>query len=249
MTEVPPEITEYLNSPHTLPEWVHFYSAFPTVTAAVRAASKGGTVEVFTSENTAYVQRVILIEGKPVIETVIYPTVQARDALVAAFLNHGTKAAETLILDALPHLLPAGTDLTGYECITEPGEGLAPRYGFRRRISADGFHTWRDYDELHPIGDLYDVLSWHSSGSTIAEGAAAVAILRAHGLPAVACQACGESLTNRHPAWPGTWVNLTEEYGPRCDSFEDPYSGLHQLDEAGIGGPHIPAPADLEPLP
>ncbi|WP_344458469.1 hypothetical protein, partial [Actinomadura kijaniata] len=123
MTEVPPEITEYLNSPHTLPEWVHFYSAFPTVTAAVRAASKGGTVEVFTSENTAYVQRVILIEGKPVIETVIYPTVQARDALVAAFLNHGTKAAETLILDAQPHLLPAGPDLTGYECITEPGEG------------------------------------------------------------------------------------------------------------------------------
>ncbi|OKK12246.1 hypothetical protein AMK16_32415 [Streptomyces sp. CB00455] len=44
MTEVSPEIAEYLNSPHTLTEWVRFYSAFPTVTAAVRAASTGGTV-------------------------------------------------------------------------------------------------------------------------------------------------------------------------------------------------------------
>ncbi|WP_411105182.1 hypothetical protein [Streptomyces sp. cmx-4-9] len=73
-----------------------------------RRQHRRGTIEAFISEYTAYVQRLTLIEGKPVIETVICPTVQAQDAFVAAFLNHGTKAAETLILDALPHLPPAG---------------------------------------------------------------------------------------------------------------------------------------------
>ncbi|OEJ21680.1 hypothetical protein AS594_39945 [Streptomyces agglomeratus] len=201
MTEVPPEIAEYLASPDTLSEWVRFYRAYPTVTAAVQAASNGETVALFTSEHTAYVQRVVLLEGKPVIEVVLYPSTQARDALVTAYLNHcNPETATAATLQTLPHLLPEGTDLTGIECVVERGNGLAPRFGFRRRLSATGFHTWREYDELHPLGDLYQVLSWHSTGHNIAEGAEAVAILRAHGLPAVGCAACGESLTNRHPA-------------------------------------------------
>ncbi|OKK21788.1 hypothetical protein AMK16_00345 [Streptomyces sp. CB00455] len=249
MTEVPPDIAEHLASPDTLPEWVRFYSAYPTVTAAVQAAGNGESVAVFSSESTAYVQRVVLVEGKPVIEVVLYPASQAREALVTAYLNHtDPEAATAAILHTLPHLLPKGIDLSGIECVVEPSNGPAPRFGFRRRVSAVGLHTWRDYDELHPLGDLHQVLSWHSTGGSIAEGAEAVAILRAHGLPAVGCERCGESLTNRHPSWPGTWVCLSEEYGPRCEEFEDPFEGLHELDTAGIGGPHAPATRDLEPV-
>lgn len=138
--------------------------------------------------------------------------------------------------------------MTGVDCVVEPGNGLAPRFGLRRRVSAAGLHTWRDYDELYPLGELYQVLSWHSTGHNIAEGAEAVAVLRAHGLPAVGCEACGESLTDRHPFWPGTWVCLSDEYGPRCEAFDDPLGELHELDAAGIGGPHAPAANDLEPI-
>ncbi|MFD4740195.1 hypothetical protein ACFWNR_05355 [Streptomyces virginiae] len=92
------------------------------------------------------------------------------------------------------------------------------------------------------------MLSWHCTGHNIAEGSEAVAILRAHGLPAVGCAACGESLTKRHPARPGTWVCLAEEYGPRREAFDDPFRELHELDDAGIGGPHDPAGSDLGPV-
>ncbi|OEJ22600.1 hypothetical protein [Streptomyces subrutilus] len=249
MTEVPPDIAEYLASPDTLPEWVRFYRAYPTVTAAVQAVGNGESVAVFTSEHTAYGQQVILIDGKPVIEVVLYPNSQAREALVTAYLNHSDpETATAAILHALPHLLPEDIDLTGIDCVVEPGNGLAPRFGFRRRVFAAGLHTWRDYDELHPLGELYQVLSWHSTGHNIAEGTEAVSILRSHGLPAVGCEACGEPLTNRHPAWPGTWVCLAEEYGPRCDAFDDPFRELHELDAAGIGGPHDPSTSDLEPV-
>lgn len=107
MTEVPPDIAEYLASPDTLPEWVRFYRAYPTVTAAVRAAGDGESVAVFTSEHTAYVQRVILVEGKPVVEAVLYPTTQARDALVTAYLNHGDpETATAAILHACRTCFP-----------------------------------------------------------------------------------------------------------------------------------------------
>lgn len=127
MTEVPPDIAEYLASPDTLPEWVRFYRAYPTVTAAVQAVGNGESVAVFTSEHTAYGQQVILIDGKPVIEVVLYPNSQAREALVTAYLNHSDpETATAAILHALPHLLPEDIDLTGIDCVVEPGNGLAP---------------------------------------------------------------------------------------------------------------------------
>ncbi|MFI1447169.1 hypothetical protein [Streptomyces virginiae] len=71
---------------------------------------------------------VIFVEGgKPVIEVVLYPNSQAREALVTAYLNHGDpETATAAILQALPYLLPEDIDLTGIDCVVEPGKGLAP---------------------------------------------------------------------------------------------------------------------------
>ncbi|MFI8308503.1 hypothetical protein ACIF80_34915 [Streptomyces sp. NPDC085927] len=239
---VPEEIVELLESPYTLPEWERFYRAFPTVTAAVEAAGRGETVEVYSSEHELYQLRVILVDGEPVVETLLYVPYGTRDALWSGLL-HSDDQDDALkrITGALPDLLPDDVPLEGVDCVVEaaPSGARLPRFAYRYRIPASGLKRWKDqWEEASRFTSLQEAVSW--SDTRAAGHADAVEILRRHGIPAVSCDACGHAVTNRHPAWPGLWVDfMGDDFGPVCPEWDD--SSLeteNELDSLAIGGPH-----------
>ncbi|OXM60328.1 hypothetical protein [Amycolatopsis sp. KNN50.9b] len=239
---VPEEIVELLESPYTLPEWERFYRTFPTVTAAVEAVRRGETVEVYSSEHELFLMRVILVDGDPVVETVLYVPYGTRDALWSGLLHSDDREnALKRIIDVLPGLLPDDVRVDGIHYAVEapPAGAQLPRFAYRYRIPADGLDTWKSHTEASRRFDaLHEAVGWMDTRAAC--HADAVQILRRHGLPAVSCDACGHAVTNRHPAWPGLWVDfMGDECGPLCPEWDD--SALEtesELDSLAIGGPH-----------
>jgi hypothetical protein len=225
-----------------LPEWETFYRAFPTVTAAVEAARRGETVEVYSSEHELYLLRVILVDAEPVVETVLYVPYGTRDALWSGLL-HRDDQEDTIkrITSALPELLPDDVRLDGIDCVVEepPEAARLPRFAYRYRIPASGLERWKSlWEESRRFGPLQEAVSWMDTRAAC--HADAVEILRRHGIPAVSCDACGHAVTNRHPAWPGRWVDfMGDEFGPLCPAWDDSVLQTEsELDSLAIGGPH-----------
>ncbi|MFJ6785281.1 hypothetical protein [Streptomyces yangpuensis] len=239
---VPEEIVQFLKDPGSLPHWATFYRAYPTVAKAVEAARQGETVELHCDEHEQLEMRVVMHNGDPVIETVVYVPYGTRDALWSGLLNsddpdHTLQQA----VKAMPALLSDELRADGLEGFadTPPGARL-PRFGYRYRTPAAEINTWKEHTEAtHVFTPLHEAAAeW--SDRRVAAHADAVDILRRHGVPAAACEMCGFAVTNRHPAWPGTWVEFgNAESGPRCSEYDD--SALEterELDSLAIGGPH-----------
>ncbi|MFF7446094.1 MULTISPECIES: hypothetical protein [unclassified Streptomyces] len=239
---VPADVVELLESPHVLPEWKVFYRAFPTVTAAVEAVRRGDSVELYTSEHELLLLRVTLVEGDPVVEMRLYVPFGTRDALWSGLLHSDDQDdAVQRMISVLPELLPEDARVEGVDCVAEgphPGARL-PRFAYRYRIPVSGVDRWNELWEearrFEPLQDAVGRMDPRAAGH-----ADAVTVLRRHGIPAVSCDACGHAVTNRHPAWPGTWVDFqVDEYGPLCPAWDD--SALEtedELDSLAIGGPH-----------
>lgn len=239
---VPKEIVELLESPHTLPEWETFYRTFPTVTAAVEAVRRGESAEVYSSEHEHHLMRVIMEGDDPLVETVLYVPYGTRDALWSGLL-HSDDQEDALkrITHALPDLLPDDVRNDEIDCVIEapPAGARLPRFAYRYRIPAVGLDRWESlWDASGRFSALHEAVGWMDTRAAC--HADAVQILRQHGIPAVSCEACGHAVTNRHPAWPGLWVDfMGDEYGPLCPEWDD--SGLQaqdELDSLAIGGPH-----------
>ncbi|GGX58964.1 hypothetical protein GCM10010321_89530 [Streptomyces chartreusis] len=239
---VPADIVKLLESPNILPEWAKFYRAYPTVTAAVEAAHRGETAEVFSSEHEHFLLRVITLDGDPVVEVLLYVPHGTRDALWSGLL-HSADRQDTLkrLPVVLPQLLPEDVRFEEVDSVVEaPGPGAQlPRFAYRYRVPAAGLDTWKAlWDATRQYMPLQEAVGWYDTRA--AENEEAVEILRRHGIPAVSCGACGHAVTNRHPAWPGTWVDFDpDEYGPRCPAWDDSaLTAEDDLDNLAIGGPH-----------
>ncbi|WP_329317009.1 hypothetical protein OG723_43530 (plasmid) [Streptomyces sp. NBC_01278] len=240
---VPAEIVELLESGDILPEWDRFYRAFPTVTAAAAAVARGEDVTLESHEHELLLLQVVLEDGVPVVMTTLYVPYGTRDALLSGLFNSEAPDREQLMAKLaalLPELLPEDARLEGVEAVVEPPAtgSMAPRFAYRFKTPALGLTTWNSYYEAtRRFSPLQEAVGWMDTRT--AGHAEAVAILRRHGIPAASCAQCGHAVTNRHPAWPGLWVDFAAECGPVCELYDDtPLARENELDSLAIGGPH-----------
>ncbi|MFJ7209487.1 hypothetical protein ACIQWR_38900 [Streptomyces sp. NPDC098789] len=241
---VPAEIVKLLESGDILPEWDTFYRAFPTVTAAAEAITRGqGEVRLESHEHELLLLQVVQEDGEPVVMTTLYVPYGTRDALLSGLFNSAPadrdQALDTMT-GILPELLPDDARIDGVEAVVEPpaAGALVPRFAYRFKTPAHGLTTWNSYYEATlRFSPLREAMTWIDPRA--ATDAEAVAILRRHGIPAASCAQCGHAVTDQHPAWPGLWVDFIAEGGPICDDYDD--SALardNELDSVAIGGPH-----------
>ncbi|MER6445510.1 hypothetical protein [Streptomyces venezuelae] len=240
---VPAEIVELLESEDILPEWDVFYRAFPTVTAAVEAVTRGQEVRLESHEHDLLLLQVVVEDAEPVVMTTLYVPYGTRDALLSGLFNSAPAdrdQALATMATVLPELLPDDARIEGVEAVVEPPAvgSPVPRFAYRFRTPAHGLTTWSSYyDATLRLSPLREAVAWIDP--RVAADAAAVAILRRRDIPATSCAQCGHAVTNQHPAWPGLWVDFIAEGGPVCENYDD--SALardNELDSLAIGGPH-----------
>ncbi|MFE5679758.1 hypothetical protein ACFQ7B_37200 [Streptomyces erythrochromogenes] len=241
---VPAEIVELLESGDLLPEWDTFYRAFPTVTTAVEAVTLGQEeVRLESHEHELLLLEVVVEDGEAVVMTTLYVPYGTRDALLSGLFNSAPAdrdQALATMAGILLELLPDEARIEGVEAVVEPPApgSPAPRFAYRFKTPALGLTTWNSYYEATiRFSPLREAVGWIDTRT--ATHAEAAAILRRHGIPATSCAQCGHAVTNRHPAWPGLWVDFIAEGGPICELYDD--SALardNELDSLAIGGPH-----------
>ncbi|MER5884563.1 hypothetical protein ABT160_12100 [Streptomyces sp. NPDC001941] len=239
---MPGDVARVLASPDALPEWKRFLRAYPTVPEAVAAVRAGEVVEVHSEEYVSLVRRVLVAEAGAFVETTLHPPYGTVAAIATGLFNSDDRAAAVRgVLAAMPELLPGDLRVEGLECVVEEdGDSPLPVFAYRYRVAAEGLGSWGEHEvAASRFAGLADALGW--ADRRIAVGARAVEVLRGHGVAAVSCAACGEPVTDRHPVWPGVWVDLLEESGPVCpehDGAAGRDGGHPVLDLIDIGGPH-----------
>lgn len=229
--------------------WQRHIGRYPTPAAEVAAARRGIDTCVEFGDWATLQHRAVIGAGGPVFEETVQPDLDLRDVIDTTWLNMrlhtdtGTVRRghwRTAILGALRrhiltlarHALPAEHADRAAEQIgiielpdPNPDDPGPQRFYLRAAVHADTVTTWEEMAARSPFGPwIATTIGDTHSGSFRDDVAAA-------GLPVVSCRTCGVALTDAHPAWPGTWVDLGE-YGPQCTGTCP--------DRWGLSRPHSP---------
>lgn len=221
-----------------LPEWRSYMERFPTVPDAVAAARRGeDTTCEMGDAYDMWMQILIAADGSAAIEEIYGVNLYLQQCAETTLISAGTDDAArsrcmALIVEGLREIARdagIGTDVR----VLPPDGTELPRFGVRVLYPADEFHGWGDVPESLEMITFADDRSHdqlHQLRASLAAG----------GLRVGFCKECNACLTDRHPDWPGVWIELSEQ-GPQC--------ALRGWDSFSVHPPHEPVIAGQQSEP
>lgn len=196
-----------------------FARGYPAPADAVRCAMLGSP-PTFWFDGDAGRLTVAVEAGRLVAAGVTFVSEDLANLVAAAVLNHDGERA-----DAVEPVRAALAEMAA-RTVPEPVEivvdlsGDSPRLGWLSRFDPAPWVTWHDW---------WAALSVSAAGklSTALAGAGRSGeyddCFTGHGLRVVRCAepCCASPLTDRHPAWEGTWTTPGGALGPVCAAAAD----------------------------